>query len=205
MNAAEIEGATRRLASYEYWASATRVSQDRMWRLLAGQVDADYDRIAADARAQTGDPQGSLSLGEVDEIPAYYRDSVCIHGQPGGYLLDRGDDDLAAGILYEAGGNIYALGQGIGRRDSKAQRLIRHIRDTFPASRPARILEMGCSAGSQSADYPAAFPGGRVSCARSVAGDAAICPRARRGAAVPGCTSIKWTPPRPASRTVTST
>ncbi|MGI9342655.1 MAG: class I SAM-dependent methyltransferase [Gammaproteobacteria bacterium] len=158
VNAAEIEGATRRLASYEYWASATRVSQDRMWWLLAGQVDADYDRIAADARARTGDPQGSLSLGEVDEIPEYYRDSVCIHGQPGGYLLDRGDDDLAAGILYEAGGNIYALGQGIGRRDSKAQRLIRHIRDTFPDLQPRRILEMGCSAGSQSADYPAAFP-----------------------------------------------
>lgn len=157
-SAADIEGAMRNLASYEYWASATRASQDRMWQLLAGQVDADYDRIAADARERTATPLGSLTLGELGEIPDYYRDAPCIHGQPGGYLLERDADDIAAGILYEAGGNIYAFGQGIGKRDSKAQRLIRHIRERFPGLEPRRILEMGCSAGSQSVDYPAAFP-----------------------------------------------
>lgn len=155
--AADIEAETRELDSYRLWASATRISQDRMWRLLAEQVDADYERIAKDAAVLTADARGNLTLGEVDDIPEYQR-QACVHGQPGGYMLDRDDGDLAAGILYEAGGNIYALGQGIGQQDSKAQRLIRHIRETFPDLEPGRILEMGCSAGGQSADYPAAFP-----------------------------------------------
>jgi len=155
--AADVEADIRRLPSYRLWASATRTSQDRMWRLLAEQIDADYARIAADASEMTATPDGSLTLDAAGAVPAYQR-QACVHGQPGGYMLDRDGDDLAAGILYEAGGNIYALGQGIGQRDSKAERLIRHIRESFPEFAPARILEMGCSAGGQSADYPVAFP-----------------------------------------------
>lgn len=155
--AADIAEDIGRLDSYRLWASTTRQSQDRMWRLLAEQVDADYQRIAARASHLTAAPRGGLSLEPAGDAPAYQR-KACIHGQPGGYMLDRGGSDLAAGILYEAGGNIYALGQGIGRRDSKAQRVIRHVRETFPELGPARILEMGCSAGGQSADYPATFP-----------------------------------------------
>ena len=102
-------------------------------------------------------PAGSLSLGELADIPSYQRRAP-IHGQPGGYMLDREGDDLAAGILYEAGGNIYAMGQGIGRKDSKGQRMIAFIREQYADFSPARILEMGCSAGGQSTDYPVAFP-----------------------------------------------
>jgi len=156
-SAAEIHDEMLDLPSFRLWAAATRASQDRMWSLLADQVDADYDRIAADASDFTRESIGSLTLGTTAEIPGYQTES-CIHGQPGGYMLDRDGSDLAAGILYEAGGNLYALGQGIGRRDSKAQRLIRHVREEFPDLAPQRILEMGCSAGGQSADYPAAFP-----------------------------------------------
>jgi len=159
--AADIAAEIHRLPSYRLWASATRASQDRMWHLLAEQIDADYARIAADAGALTAQPDGSLTLGAAGKVPAYQA-QACVHGQPGGYMLNRDADDLAAGILYEAGGNIYALGQGIGRRDSKAERLIRHIRERFPEFAPARILEMGCSAGGQSVDYPAAFPTAEV-------------------------------------------
>ncbi len=155
--AADIEQRTRELDSYKTWSSASRASQDRMWRVLAEQVDADYARIAADANAETRSATGSVTLDELDSIPQYQA-AACIHGQPGGYMLERAADDLAAGILYEAGGNIYALGQGIGKKDSKGQRLIRHIRESYPDLAPQRILEMGCSAGGQSTDYPAAFP-----------------------------------------------
>ncbi|MFW2403596.1 MAG: methyltransferase domain-containing protein [Gammaproteobacteria bacterium] len=153
--AADVERQTRQLDSYKTWSSATRASQDWMWRLLAEQVDADYGRIAANAKTATA--TGSITLDELDAIPTY-QTATSIHGQPGGYMLERDSDDLAAGILYEAGGNIYALGQGIGRKDSKGQRLIRHVRDIHPDLAPKRILEMGCSAGGQSTDYPAAFP-----------------------------------------------
>jgi ubiquinone/menaquinone biosynthesis C-methylase UbiE len=156
--AAQLE----QLPGYPTWASLNRAAQDRMWRLLAEQTDADYDRIARVASDASRDDQAGLDL-DPDSPPDYLR-AHQIHGQPGGYLLDRGagdalDGDLGAGILYEAGGNLYALGQGIGKRDSKAQRLIRHIRECWPDLEVRRILELGCAAGGQSADYPLAFPG----------------------------------------------
>jgi len=143
--------------SYRLWSGINRASQDRMWSVLSEQTDSDYSRISSAAVAATSNANGSLSLDTDIVVPDYQREAM-IHGQPGGYMLDRASDDLAAGVLYEAGGNIYALGQGIGRRDSKGERLIALIRERFPNFAPRRILEMGCSAGGQSADYPAAFP-----------------------------------------------
>ena len=149
--------------SYRLWSGVNRASQDRMWQLLAEQVDADYDRIAAFAARATASPCGSVALtdADADAVPEY-QSRTAIHGQPGGYMLSRNTHDLAAGILYEAGGNIYALGQGIGIHDSKGERLITHIRERFPEFKARRILEMGCSAGGQTTDYPAAFPDAEV-------------------------------------------
>lgn len=143
--------------AYKLWSGLNRASQDRMWSLLCDQADADQQRIDATARRAMTRPQGSLTLDELDQSPAY-QFKAPIHGQPGGYMLDRGEADMAAGVLYEAGGNIYAMGQGIGKRDSKGERLIAHIKGRFPELNPRRILEMGCAAGGQSTDYPAAFP-----------------------------------------------
>jgi SAM-dependent methyltransferase len=153
--------ALQRRASYRLWSGINRASQDRMWSLLSEQIDADYGRILNLACARMKDGAGSLGLAKDCRIPDY-QFRAPIHGQTGGYMLERGDDDLAAGVLYEAGGNIYALGQGIGRRDSKGERLVAHIRERYPALEPKRILEMGCSAGGQSTDYPPAFPDAEI-------------------------------------------
>ena len=143
--------------AYRLWSGINRASQDRMWSLLSEQIDADMSRIDDVAGQVRNDACGTLSLAEVESVPEYQHRTP-IHGQPGGYMLDRGATDLSAGVLYEAGGNLYALGQGIGRKDSKGERLIAHIRERFPDLAPRRILEMGCSAGAQSTDYAAAFP-----------------------------------------------
>lgn len=156
-SAAEIAAMLEPLDSYRAWASATRASQDRMWSLVAEQLDQDYPRIEKQAEALQRNSLGSLTLDPDMQMPEYMI-NACIHGQPGGYLLERNAADLAAGVLYEAGGNIYAMGQGIGKKDSKAERLIAYIRETLPDFQPRRILEMGCSAGAQSVDYPQAFP-----------------------------------------------
>lgn len=142
---------------YRLWSSFNRGTQDRMWRVVAGQIDADYPRIKAAADEVLKHAPRVTPKGAGAQIPAY-QCRTNIHGQPGGYMFEREPGDLAAGILYEAGGNIYALGQGIGRKDSKGQRLIAYIRERFPDLKPKRILEMGCSAGGQTVDYSRAFP-----------------------------------------------
>lgn len=144
---------------YRYWSSLNRSSQHRMWTMLSEQIDADYDRIkqVADAAAS----HSAVELHDDFVAPDYIR-TADIHCQPGGYLLDRGDDDLGAGLLYEMGGNIYALGQNIGGADSKAQRIINFLNEKFTDLKPLRILELGCSAGAQSTYYPDAFPDAEV-------------------------------------------
>ncbi len=147
----------RATTTYRIWSAANRVSQDQLWQIISDQVDADEARIRDVAARLTTAASGSLTLNPNLDCPAY-QTKATIHGQTGGYMLERDAEDLAAGVLYEAGGNIYALGQGIGQRDSKGERLIALINERFPGLAPKRILEMGCSAGGQSTDYPPAFP-----------------------------------------------
>lgn len=158
-SAADFRDPLKESDLYRVWSSVNRASQHRMWSMLADQIDADYDRIAGATDA--GAAVASLEGADEFEAPDYIRQAD-IHCQPGGYLLDRFEGDLGAGLLYEMGGNIYALGQNIGAKDSKAQRIIDFIRDEFPDLKPLRILELGCSAGAQTSYYPAAFPEAEV-------------------------------------------
>lgn len=146
---------------YRLWSSFSRATQDRMWRVISEQVDADYPRIKAKADEVLKGAGRTTAGSRRVQIPAYQL-RTNIHGQPGGYMLEREPGDLAAGILYEAGGNIYALGQGIGRKDSKGQRSVAFVRERFPNLTPRRILEMGCSAGGQTLDYCLAFPDAEI-------------------------------------------
>ncbi len=157
--AADFREPLKQRGLYKVWSSVNRASQHRMWTMLADQIDADYDRIAA--TAGVSEQRASLDGADGFEAPDYIRQAD-IHCQPGGYLLDRFEGDLGAGLLYEMGGNIYALGQNIGAKDSKAQRIIDFIRGEFPDLKPSSILELGCSAGAQTSYYPAAFPDAEV-------------------------------------------
>lgn len=157
--AADFGDALKKQRLYKLWSSLNRASQHRMWTMLADQIDRDYDRISGAAAENPS--VASLDEHNGFQPPGYIR-KADIHCQPGGYLLDRFDGDMGAGLLYEMGGNIYALGQNIGANDSKAQRIINFIREMYPAFGPKRILELGCSAGSQTSYYPAAFPDAEV-------------------------------------------
>lgn len=155
----DFRDALKSTQDYKLWSSVNRASQHRMWTMLAEQIDADYDRISSVAAGLAGDS----SLDEpTDFQPPDYIRQADIHCQPGGYLLDRFTDDLGAGLLYEMGGNIYALGQGIGASDSKAQRIINFICESAPGFTPKKILELGCSVGAQTSYYPDAFDGAEV-------------------------------------------
>ncbi len=160
--AADFRDALKTHTLYKAWSSINRAAQHRMWAMLAEQIDADYDRIAQSVQAaRAQQPVANLNVPDGFEAPDYIRQAD-IHCQPGGYLLDRFAGDVGAGLLYEMGGNIYAMGQNIGAKDSKAQRIIAFIREEFPDLRPKRILELGCSAGAQTSYYPAAFQGAEV-------------------------------------------
>ncbi|MCW6528826.1 class I SAM-dependent methyltransferase [Sphingomonas sp. MMSM20] len=159
----EVQRAFLLSPSYRRWSAANRAAQEMIWVSVGEPIYRDLDRMRAAARALVTAPdrKGSLNL-DPDYDPSAEVADVDIHLQPGGYAMDRGEDDVVAGALYECGGNVFSFGQGIGRADSKAGVVIRLLDERFGGLRPQRILDIGCSAGAASAAYAAHYPDAEV-------------------------------------------
>lgn len=159
----EIRTAMLANRHYRTWSTLARSAQELMWDSLADTLERERERQLQTARrlARETPCGGSLEL-EPSLDPPRGMASVEVHLQPGGYLLDLGDDDVTAGAYYESGGNLYAFGQGISRNDSKASHVQRMLRERHPDLQPRRILDMGCSAGSATVPYALAFPDAEV-------------------------------------------
>ena len=155
----EIREAMLANRHYRTWSTLARSAQELMWDSLADTVARERPRLEAAAhRLAAATPcGGTLELAPGFEVPRGMA-SVEVHLQPGGYALELGPDDVVAGAFYECGGNLYAFGQGIGRRDSKAAHVQAFLRERYPDLQPRRILDMGCSAGSATVPYALEFP-----------------------------------------------
>jgi ubiquinone/menaquinone biosynthesis C-methylase UbiE len=154
----EIEQAFFASQRYRMWSALNRASQEMIWLSVGEPAMRDLDRIttrAAELSSAT-DKKGEVHLDPA-HTPSPEVANIDIHLQPGGYAMDRGEGDVLAGVLYETGGNIYTFGQGIGRGDSKAGAVIRHLEESYPDFKPRRILDLGCSAGAASCAYAAHF------------------------------------------------
>ena len=150
-------------SAYRSWSALHRGAQQLMWDAVGAPIRRERVRLEAAAQRLAADDSagGSLELDPQFTAPRGVT-AVDIHLQPGGYALDLGGHDITAGALYEAGGNLYAFGQGIGRGDSKARHVQRYIESRWPGFRPRRILDLGCSAGSASVPYALEFPDAEV-------------------------------------------
>lgn len=155
---AEVEQALNASMGYRVWSAMNRAAQEMIWVAAGEPILRESARLEEEAARLAGRPdrRGALRLDPAFEPPAEVA-SVDIHLQPGGYALDRGPRDVVAGALYENGGNIYSFGQGVGRGDSKAGAVIRHLAASRPGFSPRRLLEIGCSAGAAACGYAAHY------------------------------------------------
>jgi SAM-dependent methyltransferase len=158
----EVQQAFHLSPAWRRWSAVNRAAQEMIWVSVGEPIYSDEARMAAAARAlREEDGPGSLTLDPAYDPSPEVAD-VDIHLQPGGYAMDRHADDIAAGALYECGGNVFSFGQGIGRGDSKPGVVLRLLETHFGGFRPARILDLGCSAGAASAAYADHDPGAEV-------------------------------------------
>jgi SAM-dependent methyltransferase len=150
-------------SGYQAWSALTRCSQEMLWATVTEPLLRDRLRLEAEARALREAPG---RLGDLDLDPAFVPPAAMrehhVHLQPQGYAHTAAADDVMAGALYEAGGNLYSMGQGMGGDDSKAGAALRWLREQYPGFSPRRILDMGCSAGASSVPYAVAFPQAEV-------------------------------------------
>jgi SAM-dependent methyltransferase len=161
--AAEVEQALNESPGYRLWSAMNRAAQEMIWVAAGEPVFREAARLEDEAEQLAGRPdkRGALHLDPSFEPPREVA-AIDIHLQPGGYALDRSPRDIAAGALYENGGNIYSFGQGVGRSDSKAAAVIRYLESIRPGCRPRRILEIGCAAGAAACGYAAHYPDAEV-------------------------------------------
>lgn len=160
---AEMDEAFLRSPGYRLWSAMNRSAQELIWMAAGEPIFRDAQRIEAQAEQLIGAPDklGELHLDPQFEPPAEIAGSD-IHLQPGGYALARNGRDVAAGALYESGGNVYSFGQGIGTTDSKAGAVIAYLQKVRPDLRPRRVLEIGCSAGAAACAYAAHYADAEV-------------------------------------------
>jgi SAM-dependent methyltransferase len=148
---------------YQAWSALTRCSQEMLWSTVAEPLMRERSRLEVEARRLRESPsrRGGLELDPAFEPPAAMREHH-VHLQPQGYAHTASEDDILAGALYEAGGNLYSMGQGMGGDDSKAGAALRWLREQQSGFSPRRILDLGCSAGAASVPYALAFPAAEV-------------------------------------------
>lgn len=159
----EIGQAMRPNAHWQLWSAMNRATQEQMWDAVQDTLLREAPRMEKVYRELTGNEKtlGSLELDPDCRVPEEIRQTE-IHLQPGGYTLDRGDDDFLAGAFYELGGAVYSQAQGIGTKQSKGEIIIGMLEAQYPGFKPTRILDMACSAGSSSTPYAEAFPDAEV-------------------------------------------
>ena len=147
---AEIRRAMDADSWYRFYLSARRTSQELIWESVVPAVEAD---------PPTG---GAGAATDASVVPPRYLSAIDIHCMPGGYAADRGEDDLAAGAVYDRGVYLYMSGLMGPRNDAVGALTVAYLKRHFPDFAPQRILDMGCGVGHATLPYCDGYPAAEV-------------------------------------------
>ncbi len=148
---------------YQFWSAMQRRSQEMMWESVIDPTERQLPELVESFRDAKSDPRfaGSLRLNPSLEIPKYHT-AVDIHIQPGAYHSESVEDDVAAGVLYEAGLPIYIDGTMGPHSDGLGENLVRYFQQSHGQQTPKTILDMGCAVGNSTLPWKKAFPDAEV-------------------------------------------
>lgn len=138
------------------------VFQDLAWEVVDARIDRDYQRIMSVAMNTIADGSG-LHLNPQIEISKQDR-MTNIHRMPGGYLSDRGDEDILAGLRYVNYLSLLSTGSAF---DSFSDNLVPRVKDEFienqfPNFKPRRIMDLGCGIGQNTLSLKNLYPHAQV-------------------------------------------
>ncbi len=162
----EVRQVMTRDSYYQFWSAMQRRSQELLWESVIDPTERQLPDLVEKAgklskRKLARGRRGSLRLDPKLEIPRYHR-AVDIHLQPGGYHTDFRPDDVAAGVVYDKGINLY-MGGALGPENNlMGDTLVAYLREKHPQFRPKRILDMGCAIGNSTLVWARAFPDAEV-------------------------------------------
>ena len=150
---------------FKAWEAMTYISQGMMWSLIDDVLEYDLPRLKQLAAAEGAKPVplGTVELDPELVVPRYIANHE-IHRQPGGFALDKGDNDITAGAIYAGGSLIYGPGKHRGNQVGYGAGgfVINQLEQRFPDFRPTRILDVGCATGANTLTYARHYPEAEV-------------------------------------------
>jgi hypothetical protein len=121
----EVRKAMTQDPYYQFWSAMQRRSQELLWESVIDPTERQLPSLIETSKSLTqnaGTPgRGSLRLDPRLPLPRYHA-AVDIHLQPGGYHTEFAEDDVAAGVIYDKGINLY-MGGALGPENNSRPRL----------------------------------------------------------------------------------
>lgn len=145
---------------FRAWSALRYTAQEMTWASVRPMVERGLPRMIAAARAAATATRtaGSLRLDPDLEIPRDMQ-QLDIHLMPGGFHTEQAPDDVAAGALYTHGTAVFFGGFSLrARGGGVAKSIAKYLESAFPAFRPRKILDLGCTTGGNLLPYLEVFP-----------------------------------------------
>jgi SAM-dependent methyltransferase len=155
----EVRKAMLPNAYFRAWSALRYTAQEMTWSSVRPMIERSLPNMIAAASKTTSATQtaGSLRLDPTLEIP-YDMQQLDIHLMPGGFHTEQVPDDVAAGALYTHGTAVFAGGFALrARGGGVAKSIARYLEVAFPAFRPRKILDLGCTTGGNLLPYLEVF------------------------------------------------
>lgn len=152
----EIAAAMREVEQNRWWYLLRTEGQREGYEATRMTVEKQIPQLLERARASSNGP-GSLTLDPTLARPSYL--AADIHLQRGGYFgLPETQEDLTAGAVYERGITLGRMGTQGWLNDDAGFSLAVFLKDRYPAFKPKRILELGCTVGHTLTPMKQSFP-----------------------------------------------
>jgi SAM-dependent methyltransferase len=147
---------------FRFYSSIRYNAQEMVWLSVQDSVERSLPALtrAADEAARLRPMGGSLKLNPDVEIPRAVS-ALDIHLMPGCYHTEFMDNDVAVAAVYSHGTRVFGAGLRVGRPRTKggvADSIGHYLKLKYPTFRPKRILDLGCTTGSNLLPYLDVFP-----------------------------------------------
>lgn len=146
---------------FQTYAAANRVAQEILWESTILSVDRELVELNARAAELSAGTKAQLDIPDEFDTPRYVT-ALDIHCMPGGYATEVEESDVAAGVLYDRGVYLYAMGYMGPQNDDMGRSVCNYLKRNAPDFRPLRILDMGCTVGHSTLPYKELFPNAEV-------------------------------------------
>ena len=158
----KIRKAMEKTLFYRVWSSLRLNAQEMTWSSVQNQVERSLPtlvKVSKDAAKNQSEAFG-LSLNPSLKVPKYVS-TLDIHQMPGCFHSEYVTDDVSVGAVYAHGTKVFGGAMKKSKNPGKggvADTISNYLKIKYSDFKPRRILDIGCTIGSNLLPYKKVFP-----------------------------------------------